>query len=243
MYGLKQLILVFLVSLTFSGYAKGDFISFFNEKLATFYKKNVSDNGLVNYSALKKEYGELEELVQIIENFDVNEISEHHKLPYLINVYNISVINMVVQNYPIKSVMDVEDFFDTNIVVGKKEMTLNDLEKKYIFSVYEDAMVHFALVCAAKGCPKLSYQPYQVENLSNLTVDNTLDFLSVADNMTLNGNSVRVSSIFDWYENDFDGKRGVIEFLNMFSDVSIPKSAKVSYSNYDWSLNDWQKKK
>ena len=45
-------------------------------------------------------------------------------------------------------------------------MTLNDLEAKKLRQPYHDPRVHFALVCAAKGCPRLNREAY---------VDNMLD--------------------------------------------------------------------
>ena len=39
-------------------------------------------------------------------------------------------------------------------------MTLNDLENERLRKPYNDPRIHFALVCAAKGCPGLSREAY-----------------------------------------------------------------------------------
>ena len=51
------------------------------------------------------------------------------------------------------------------------------------------------------------------------------------------GNNAELSKIFDWYKDDFkDG--GPIDFINKRRSTPLPKDVKISYQEYDWSLNE-----
>jgi len=49
---------------------------------------------------------------------------------------------------------------------------------------------------------------------------------------------IDVSKIFEWYANDFtrNGKT-ITDWINQYRTSKIPASYKVTYYEYDWSLN------
>lgn len=56
--------------------------------------------------------------------------------------------------------------------------------------------------------------------------------------LRVSGDKAELSKIFDWYAKDFGGsKDNVLGFINRYRTDAIPASAKVSYYDYDWSLN------
>ena len=47
-----------------------------------------------------------------------------------------------------------------------------------------------------------------------------------------------MSKIFDWYGGDFAGSGGgVVPFINKYRKPPLPADAKVSFQEYNWSLN------
>lgn len=196
-------------------------------------------NGLVAYSALKKQPQELSSLVESIAKFNLKaEIGGDVEKAFWINVYNVLVIDQVVENYPLESPQNVAGFFDRRkqLVAGEK-LTLNEIENIRLRKPFKDGRIHFVLVCAAHGCPPLHNRAFlpdqlntQLEDLSRKAINNPA-FIRV----NKASKEVSISKIFTWYALDFD--KNVIQYLNRFREQPIPADYKVSYYDYDWRLN------
>ncbi|MDN5205561.1 DUF547 domain-containing protein [Fulvivirgaceae bacterium BMA10] len=226
-----------VVSLT--SQAQGPLNSFTNDA-DKFFAKHVA-NGLVDYETIKKNPAELNQLVKKIEGMSVGSASESQKKAFYINSYNLLVINGIVQNYPTKSPLDIGGFFDTKkrSIAGER-LTLNDIENKKLRETTKDSRVHFVLVCAALGCPKITnfaYKPAtldaQLDRQTKLAI-NDPNFIRVKDNEK----KVYISEIFKWYTADFTNEsKTLLAYLNRFKNTKVPNDYKVDYYTYDWALN------
>jgi hypothetical protein len=151
---------------------------------------------------------------------------------YLINAYNLLVINEALEHYPLKSVLDVSGFFDgKKQQVGGRSLTLNQLEKDLLLKNFPDARLHFVLVCGALGCPPITSFAYQPATLESQLDQQTRKALNNASFIRVSegGQSVGLSQIFSWYANDFGGsKANVLSFINKYRKSPIPADAKVS---------------
>lgn len=209
------------------------------QKLEEFYK-SVVQNGLVKYDFIKSsQSNELTVHIKTINNQLIADGNVYDKKHLYLNLYNLLVIQQVVQNYPTKSPMNIVGFFDSNkFTVGNKQMTLNELENNLIRPTYKDPRVHFALVCGAKGCPPIQDFPFTKEKLN--------EQLSLVTQQALNNSTfiqsideknAKISEIFDWYAADFGGNnKGIIDFINQYRTAKINS---FSFYSYDWTLNDF----
>ena len=181
----------------------------------------------------------LDELIDQIKKQDLTALAESNKKAFLINSYNLLVINQVLENWPTKSVMEIGGFFESNkVVIGGKKMTLNDLENKEIRTVYNDPRVHFVLVCGANGCPPIINKAYlpatlnaQLDLQTKIALNNP-NFIQVNED-----GDVKISEIFNWYKEDFLAKGNIIEYINSYRDIPISVEQKPRYYPYDWSIN------
>ena len=157
------LLFVFAASMIGTSSAQSDFFT----KADAFFKKNVR-NGKVNYSAIKSRNADLVALMKMVRDMDASGMSKNESKAFYINAYNLTVINQVIDNYPVAGPLKVDGFFDkTQHKVAGKMMTLNYLENDLMRPKYKDARLHFALVCAATGCPKIAdfaFTPSKVES-------------------------------------------------------------------------------
>ncbi|MFK8008620.1 MAG: DUF547 domain-containing protein [Saprospiraceae bacterium] len=210
---------------------------FFNDT-HSFLQKNVK-NGRVNYAPLKKD-AQLKSLIQTIAKADLTNADDATKQAFYINAYNLLVINQAAQKYPLQSVQDIAGFFDKKKnTVGGKNLTLNKLEKDYLLKPYKDARFHFVLVCGALGCPPITDFAYTPQKLEQQLEMQTKLALNDNNFIKVNGNKAELSQIFKWYTSDFGGNtKSVIKFINKYRTNKIPSSAKVSFYNYSWNLND-----
>ncbi|PHI21236.1 hypothetical protein CEQ90_04250 [Lewinellaceae bacterium SD302] len=194
--------------------------------------------GRVDYATLKAS-NDLKPLVEEIASVELKALSGNAKKAYLINAYNLLVINQALQHYPLKSVLDVKGFFDGNKqAIGGRQLTLNQLEKELILREFNDARLHFVLVCGALGCPPITSFAYQPAQLEAQLEKQTRLALNDRNFIRVNGQQAELSQIFEWYAKDFGGSKArVLGFINRYRSEQIPESAGVSYYTYDWSLN------
>jgi hypothetical protein len=212
---------------------QGDFISDTDALLKRYVKQ-----GRVDYVGLKAS-NDLDPLIQKVATVDLSVLKGNDKKAFLLNAYNLLVIKQVLENYPLKSVLDVNGFFDGKKQnVGGRKLTLNQLEKDLLLKEFNDARLHFVLVCGALGCPPITNFAYTPAKLEAQLSKQTKLALNDPAFLRVNGDKAELSKIFEWYASDFGGsKSAVLSFINKYRDEAVPTSAKVSYYTYDWTLN------
>ncbi|MEM9672338.1 MAG: DUF547 domain-containing protein [Cyclobacteriaceae bacterium] len=227
-------------SILISSFATLD-ISKFTEGTDQLLEGHVKD-GLVDYQALAKEQESVKELYQQIGSMSLDGASDAEKKAFYINAYNIITIYQIIENYPVKSPMNINGFFDKKKhQVAGESLTLNQLEKERLLKNHFDARAHFVLVCAALSCPPLADFAYQAEQLDEQIEEKTRQALNNPEFIRVNKGKkkVLVSKIFDWYKSDFTkDQSSVLAYINQYRDEKIPDSYKLGYYEYDWSLND-----
>lgn len=215
----------------------------FYEKADAFFKKYVYQNG-VDYAAIQQNPTELNALLTMIEDYDIKaERNPMARKAFWINAYNLLAIKSVVTHFPMHSPLDVEGFFsEAEHRVTGEMLTLDDIEQKKIRMQFNDARTHFALVCAARGCPSIipeAYTPRKIEEqLESRGVQTVNDETYVrVDSAT---KTLYLSEIFKWYESDFElGGYTVIQYINRYrSKNKVNENLKIEYIPYDWDLNN-----
>jgi len=197
----------------------------------------VDQNGKVNYNGLKKDIALLEKYTNSLSDDPIFEAgNKKEKLALWINTYNAFTLLLVTKNYPVQSIKDVyngKPWDEIWIRIGKKKYSLNQIENDVIRPQFDEPRIHFVLNCAAKSCPPLLNKALTAQNLESSMVLATKNFIRSAEN-ELAEKKVNLSSVFDWYREDFGN---VISFLNQYAPIKIAPNAKISYKKYDWSLN------
>ena len=211
------------------------------KSIDVFLKEFVAD-GKVDYNRIEKNQSALNSLISQIGSTTYLTSNDEREKTYLINLYNVFVIKQVVDHYPIDSPLSISNFFlERKFQVNGQIVNLDQLEKEIIFSKYPDPRLHFALVCGAKGCPKLkseAYNPIELEKELDEQVKSTLNDPAFFQFDRDNG-KVKISRIFDWYSNDFgQSNEERVEFINKYLEVDIPQNSSLSFMKYDWSLNN-----
>lgn len=221
---------------SFSGLSANDVTNFFDRTDGLLGK--YVQAGLVDYEGLKRST-DFSLLIEEIATVDLSQLTSNERKAYLINAYNLLVIDEVLKNFPLASVQDVSGFFGTKTqAVGGKKLTLNQLEKEVLLKEFPDARLHFVLVCGALGCPPITDFAYRPALLEEQLEKQTKRALNDQAFIRVNGMKAEVSQIFNWYAKDFGGSKAeVVNFINQYRNEPIPVSADISYYTYDWTLN------
>ena len=210
-------------------------------------KKNVTSKG-VKYKSLKKEHPALKSYIAELSSVKSSEFkkwSEGDQLAYLINLYNAATIDLVLDNYPIKSFKDevggkTGPWKVSFIKALGSTYSLDDVEHKLIRAKFNEPRIHFALNCASAGCPPLRAQAFTGANLETQLKEQTEAFLKDTDKNKVSKGSIAISPIFDWFKDDFIKKSGSVEaFIDpYFPKTKIKKGISIKYTDYGWSLNE-----
>ena len=202
-------------------------------------KKYVNKDGLVDYEGFKKDNEALQSYLQMLSAQQPNkQWSVQELLAYYINLYNAYTVDLILKNYPVKSIKDISGPWTRGIVpIGKNKLSLGGIENGVLRKMKEPRM-HFAINCASISCPNLRNEAYTAGKINQQLDQATADFINGAKN-DIKANNPQLSSIFDWYQKDYqvNGEPNVIAYINQYSDVRISNDATLQYKEYDWNLN------
>lgn len=182
-----------------------------------------------------------DQAMQSITDFDPARLSSRaEKLSFWINAYNLLTIDLIIDQDERNSIKDIGNIFtnpwqDFNWNIGEKKVTLDQIEHDIIRPMGEER-IHFAINCAAISCPDLrttAYTPGELDAQLSDQVQKTL--ANSTKGLRIDGNTVYVSKIFDWFAEDFNNsnvKTWIVKHSDRVSD-----EMDLDYLRYDWSLN------
>lgn len=150
------------------------------KKTDTFLNKYVSNKGNVNYEKIKANKTELTSILNQFEDKQPNnKWSLNEKLAFYINAYNLYTLKLVVDNYPVKSIKDINNAWNKKIVpLGEDKISLSDVEHKILRKMNEPR-IHFAINCASFSCPNLLNEVFLPETLDKQLEAVTKSFIMI----------------------------------------------------------------
>lgn len=211
--------------------------------------KHVAPNGDVNYKGFIADSVKLNKYLQLLEQGAPNPKtwSKNDQLAYWINAYNAYTVQLIIRNYPLKSIKEiggkipfVNSSWDIKFIkIGGTELDLNNIEHGIIRKEFSEPRIHFAVNCASVSCPRLRNEAYEGSKLDAQLTDQAKYFLSnQKKNQLGNGSSIKISKLFKWFKGDFTEKEDLISFINRYSKVKVKENADIDYLEYDWNLNE-----
>ena len=199
-------------------------------------RRYVSPQGQVDYAGLTKDRVLVDTyLEQLSQNPPAADWSRDERLAYWINAYNAGTLQLIVDNYPVASITDLDNgkpWDVKRVELGGTTYSLNEIENDIIRPRFGEPRIHFAVNCAAKSCPPLRNEAYTAERLDAQLEEQTRKFLNNEAYTAVDGDQLRVSKIFEWYGEDFED---LPAFIARYRDV--PAGAQITYAEYDWALN------
>jgi hypothetical protein len=181
----------------------------------------------------------------------ITKYNRAEQLAYWINLYNATTVELVLEYYPIKSIRDIDispGWFASGpwdkelLTIEGQRLSLNDIEHRILRPIWNDPRLHYALNCASLGCPNLAPVAFTAENADQLLEQGARDFIN-GRAVTLTGGRLIVSSIYDWFTEDFGGNEtGVLDHLRKYAApplaAELAARRKIDGEAYDWRLND-----
>ncbi len=206
--------------------------------------QHVDEQGRVDYDALKKGRGPLDRFVATIGIVGPTTRPDlfrtrDEQLAYYINAYNaLTMFNIINRMPEIESVNDdlKSFFYFTEFELDGSVISLYGLENEIIRPRYDEPRSHFALNCASAGCPTLPAKPFLPHTLEAQLSEETSRFLHDVRNIKVEGNTITLSQIFEWYAEDF--RPSPVAWIRLQTiDIELPDSPIIKHRPYDWTMN------
>lgn len=176
----------------------------------------------------------------------------NEQLAYWINLYNALTVQVVLEHYPVDSIRDIDispGFFSdgpwgrTLVTVESEDLSLDDIEHRVLRPIWKDPRIHYALNCASIGCPELADEPFTGDSAERMLDERARAFINHPRGVAVSERGVRLSSLYDWYDDDFgNDEAGILAHIAIYAEPPLAEALAASPSvigyGYDWRLND-----
>ncbi len=220
----------------------------------------VNDVGLVDCVGLKRDPADLNAFLAQVEKVSPHNnlatfMTRDEALAYWINAYNAWALKTVLDDYPVKSIMDIaggQVFDRRSLVCGGEKLSLNDIESGIVRKEFLEPRVHFALNCASWSCPRMPREAFDAKRLNAQLDREARRFFADPTHLWVDvpRRTVHLTTICKWYEEDFvrwlaregAAKTKVLAFVKLYAPPEVAAKMGVDFTTeylpYDWRLSD-----
>ncbi len=178
-------------------------------------------------------------------------LTRDQQLAFWINLYNAKTVDIVLEAYPVDSILKIKDgILPTGpwkrkvVTVDGESLSLNDIEHRIVRPVFREARIHYALNCAARSCPNLSPRAWRAEGLDKALTDAERAYVNDPRGITVSADGkITLSKIYAWFREDFgQNEAEILSRLTAFAEPPLREKlqgrTRVDNYVYDWALND-----
>ncbi|PAY17324.1 hypothetical protein CKO51_22125 [Rhodopirellula sp. SM50] len=224
----------------------------------TLLEKYVDSDGRVDYKRWHASGPDQTLLDDYLEHLSTASIAadekttQVHRLAFWINAYNALTLKGILREYPTTSIRNhtpklwgYHIWHDLKLHVGHQPFSLDEIEHQVLRKM-DEPRIHFAIVCASIGCPRLLNEAYVPERVDEQLTTNAKDFFSRSQNFRhdVSGKRFYLSAILKWFGEDFgDGQSEVLRRIagwlpdSTAQRAALGNAVSVAYLDYNWQLN------
>lgn len=191
----------------------------------------------------------LKAYIRSLEQVDPTALSRNEAFAYWANLYNAVTVDVILDNYPVKSIMRIRSGLRPGpwkrklVTVNGEALSLDNIEHDIMRAYFQDPLVHYAVNCASYGCPNLSQKAFTGDNLEEMLDAGARDYVNHPRGVMMDDAGVTASSIYRWFQEDFGGSEaGVIAHLKEYAEPDLKEKlegvSSIDRFDYDWSLNE-----
>lgn len=227
-------------------------------------RRHVDAAGLVTYSALASDRA-LDEFLGSIASIQVEELGRWNRsrqVAFWINTYNALTLRAILDGGQPRSIKDIRPdvWEDPRWTVAGRKVSLNFIEHQKLRRTLAEPRVHFVLVCAARGCPRLLARAVVPDELDDQLDRAMRAFFTDPSRVRVDvvGGRVTLNPILRWYGEDFvswsgtpaepsiEGRGGaeaaVLRLCARYAEDAgraflARGRYQVTWMEYDWALN------
>jgi len=237
--------------------------SAWGEFLRKYASEHESGINRVDYASVAShDRAALDAYIDGLEAIAIRSYNRNEQFAYWVNLYNAATVRLVLEQYPIRSITKISfslfgfgPWDEPLLKVEKQLLSLNDIEHGILRPIWRDKRIHYVVNCASLGCPNLMLKPFNSRDIEAQLSHAEHEFVHHPRGFALEGGSLRLSKIYEWYASDFGANELAVaksliaiktseipeddeEALAVYQDwLESPKQKRRISYNYDWSLN------
>jgi hypothetical protein len=220
-------------------------------------RKYVDSDGMVDYRALHATSADVRAIDGYLQTLSAANpqarASRDSQFAFWINAYNAVTVRGILREYPTSSIRNhtaklygYNIWKDLQLYVGGQPYSLEQVEHEILRKMGEPR-IHFAIVCASIGCPRLLNEAYVTDRVQQQLDTNARDFFARSRNFHYDqvGRRFHISSILSWFGEDFGSDqaaqlRTIAAWLpsDAARQAAMQNAVRVSFLDYNWNLNE-----
>lgn len=211
-------------------------------------KTHVRDGGFVDYAALAGDSAQLDAYIASLANATPDGLSRDERLALLINAYNAFTLRLILDHAPVASIRDIPAEKRWKAVrwnLAGTLYSLDQIEHEQIRPRFAEPRVHFALVCAAVGCPPLRQGAYVGSRIQEQLTDQAAYVHASPRWLRLDtkAGELRLTALYDWFAGDFLQQAPTVAAFaarsspELMTLIKSGREPRVTFLDYDWTLN------
>ena len=224
-----------------------------NRLLSVYVRPSESGVNHFDYAEVTPEDREaLDAFLARMAAISISRHARQEQLAYWINLYNALTVRVILDHYPVDSIRDIgisPGLFAKGpwgkklITVEGEELSLNDIEHRILRPIWRDPRIHYAVNCAAIGCPNLQPTAYTGQQVESRLDAAARDYVNDPRGVFIANGRVTVSKIYDWFGEDFGGTASaVLAHLTQYAEPALAarleEIGEIHDTAYDWRLNE-----
>ena len=180
----------------------------------------------------------------------ISRYSRAEQLSFWINLYNALTIQLVIDNYPIRSIEDIDispgmfskgPFAKKLMKVENVALSLDDIRNAILLPIWKDARIHYVLSYAAVDSPNILPRAITPTTADALLDQAAAAFINHPRGIRIEEDQIVANSLFVWYAKDFGEGSALIDHLLRYADFDLAKylieTDRIARQHFDWTLN------
>jgi hypothetical protein len=210
----------------------------------------------VQYQAVNDEGRKsLKAYLQRLQGLPISTYNRAEQKAFWINLYNALTVELILSRFPLASIREINispglfvkgPWGAKLVTIEGEKLSLDDIEHRILRPIWQDSRIHYAVNCASLGCPNLQPTAFTGDNAESLLEKAAKEFINHPRAVAIRNGKLKVSSIYVWFQEDFDGAEGLMEHWREYAEGTLANALQ-SYTNglehdYDWRLNGLEQK-
>ncbi len=193
----------------------------------------------------------LDQYLNQLAQTSVSNLNRKEQFAFWVNLYNSLTIRVILDHYPVDSIRQINispGLFSTGpwgaelITIEGSALSLDNIEHGIIRPLWRDPRAHYVLNCASLGCPNLPQKALTGTTLEAVLTRAAKTFVNHPRAARLHGEKLQVSSIYNWFSDDFGATdAAIITHLKTYAAPKLKKALgsieAIDGDFYDWQLN------
>ena len=227
-----------------------------HQEWQNFLRKHVVTNSegihLIDYPNLsKKDFNTVSEYISRLSHISIESYNRNEQLAYWINLYNALTVQLIIENYPIDSIQQINispGLFSIGpwgapiVNIATIPLSLDDIHNRIIRPIWNDPRTHYAINDATIGGANISNQAFDGKHIDQQLTKASFDYINSLRGVQLIEGKLILSKIYEWYVDDFgENDMDIIHHLMIYANEPLRKDLEhmtsINSYIYNWHLN------